>query len=120
MNVKSLFAAVAIGSIGVATACNAERKQECDQLLAAMKPLETPPPSADAVDRMLSTIGTLTLQDQPLHEYASSAKTTLAVLANSLNTQASPSPPDGTDDLVKATVKEARAERDDVARYCAQ
>jgi hypothetical protein len=120
MNVMSLFAAVAIGAIGAATACNAERKQECDQLLTAMKPLEAAPAGADAIDRMRSAIATLPLQDQPLHEYASSAKTTLAVLANALKTQASPSPPDGTDDLVKATVKEALAERDDVARYCAQ
>ena len=117
MNVGRILAAVVFGA---AVACNAEKKQECDQVLTALKPLESPPPSADAVDRMRTALAAIQYQDQPLREYASSAKTTLQVLGNALETQAAPSPPDGTDDLVKARLKEALGERDDVARYCAQ
>jgi hypothetical protein len=117
MNATSLIAAVAIGAI---IGCNAERKQECDQFLSTMKPFEGSPPNGQAVERIQSSIEAIQFQDQPLREYALSTKTTLKVLANSLNTQASDSPPDGTDDLIKAKLKEARGERDDVARYCAQ
>jgi len=120
MQITGLLAALAIGAIGTMVGgCNAERKQECDQFLAALKALDTTPGS-DAVDRMQSSIQAIQFQDQPLREYASSTKATLQVLANSLKTQASPDAPDGTDDLVKAKLKEARGERDDITRYCSQ
>jgi hypothetical protein len=85
-----------------------------------MKPLESNAPSAESVAHIQSAIAAIQFQDEPLREYASSTKSTLQVLANSLETQASPTAPDGTDDLVKAKLKEARGEREDVARYCAQ
>jgi hypothetical protein len=117
MNATFLLAALAIGAIA---GCNAERKQECDQFLGTMKPLQGDTPSADAVGRMRSSIAGIQFQDEPLREYASSTKATLQVLANSLDTLASASPPDGTDDLVKSKLKEARGEIDDVSRYCSQ
>jgi hypothetical protein len=117
VNARSVFAALAIGAM---FGCNTERKQECDQFLTTMKPLEGTTPSGDAVQHIQTSIEAIQFQDQPLREYALSTKTTLRVLANGLNTQASDSPPDGTDDLVKSKLREARVERDDVARYCAQ
>jgi hypothetical protein len=117
MKITDLLAALAIGTI--VGGCNAERKQECDRFLSALKPLESKP-SADEVDRMQTSLLSAQFQDQPLREYGASTKATLQVLANSLKTQAAPDAPDGTDDLVKAKIKEARGERDDVARYCSQ
>ena len=117
MNATFVLAAVAIG---VVAGCNAERKQECDQFLGDMKPLESGTPSAESVARIQASIAAIQFQDEPLREYASNAKSTLQVLASSLETQATPTAPDGTDDLVKAKLKEALGERNDVARYCAQ
>lgn len=100
--------------------CNGTRKQECDQFLSAMNPLAKGTPSAELVDTASRAIASIQYQDQPLREYASSTKATLSTLAETLRLQATPTPPDGTDDLVKAKLKETRGEIDDVTRYCAE
>lgn len=100
--------------------CNTTRKQECDQFLAAMQPLATGAPSVQLVDTATRAIAAIQFQDQPLREYASSTKATLTTLSETIRLQATPSPPDGTDDLVKTKLKEARGELGDVTRYCAE
>jgi hypothetical protein len=110
---------VMLGAV-LSLSCNGERKAECDRLLAAMKPLEQGGLGADAVDSARQAIDAIQFQDQPLREYASSAKATLTVLSNTLRVQASDSAPDGTDDLVKDKRKEALGEEGDVAHYCSE
>ncbi len=100
------------------TACNAERQQECDKLLTAMKPLDQGALSAETVDRIRASLAALQFQDEPLREYARNASATLTVLSNTLGLQADDAAPDGTNDVVKDNTKQARGERDDVARYC--
>jgi hypothetical protein len=104
----------------LSAACNTQRKQECERLLAVMKPLEQGVPSADTVDRVNHDVEALALEDQPLHIYAENYQRTLTVLSNTLALQASPSAPDGTDDVIKSRLREARVDHQDVARYCAQ
>jgi hypothetical protein len=104
----------------VAVSCNAERKQQCDRFVSAMKPLEEGTPTAETVDRVNREIKGLELQDQPLQIYAENYQRTLTVLSNTLQLQASPSAPDGTDDVVKRHLKEARTDLQDLERYCAQ
>jgi hypothetical protein len=101
-------------------ACNAERKQECDKLLGAMKPLEQGTPSADVVDGVSKQIDSMSFQDATLGIYAKNYKRTLTVLSSTLKLKASPSPPDGTDDVIKQKLTSARTDAGDVARYCAQ
>lgn len=117
MNARPWLAMLALATLA---ACNVERKQECDQLLSVLKPVVSGTPTADAVDHVQASVAAIQLQDQPLREYTSSVRATLTVLSSTLKVQAGDSPPDGTDDLVKAKVKEVRGESDDVARYCAQ
>jgi hypothetical protein len=102
-----------------ALACNGARSQECDKLLAAMK-LDEGTPSADAVDRAAKDVAGLQLQDQPLRIYAKNYGDKLAVLSNTLRLKESPSAPDGTDAVVKQTLKTARTDFGDVQRYCSQ
>jgi hypothetical protein len=101
-------------------ACNSARKQDCDKFLAAMKPLDQGTPSADTVDRVAGDVAALPLQDEPMRIYAKNYGTTLTVLSNTLKLKASPSAPDGTDDVIKQNLKAARTDRDDVQRYCSQ
>jgi len=116
---RSHFLAAGIATIALTLGCNSERKQECSRLLAAMEPLDQGVPSVETVDRVNKDVGALNLQDQPLHIYAENYQKTLTVLSSTLALQASPSAPDGTDDVVKARLKEARTDRQDVERYCA-
>jgi hypothetical protein len=102
------------------TSCDSPRKKECDSFLSAMKPLDEGMPTADLVDRVQSSVDAMQFQDQPLGVYAKNYKSTLTVLSNTIKLKASPSPPDGTDDVIKARLKEARTDREDAARYCAQ
>jgi hypothetical protein len=111
-------ASAALALSAISSACNSERKQDCDKLLAAMKPLEQGTPSADAVDHVASEVAALPLQDQPLRIYAKNYGATLTVLSSTLRLKASPSPPDGTDDVIKQHLKAARTDREDVQRYC--
>jgi hypothetical protein len=101
-------------------ACNTERKQECDKFLSAMKPLDEVQPTADAVDRVHRDVTSIAFQDQPLGVYAKNYGTTLTVLSSTLKLKATPSPPDGTDDVIKENLKEAKTDRDDVQRYCSR
>lgn len=89
-------------------------------MLAAMKPLDDGMPTADTVDRVRKDVSALKLQDQPLHIYAQNYENTLTVLSNTLRLEASPSAPDGTDDVVKSRLNEARTDRVDAARYCSE
>jgi hypothetical protein len=103
-----------------ASGCDNERKQECSQFIAAMKPLDEGTPSADTVDSVSKQVGAMKFQDQPLGVYATNYRKTLDVLSNTLKLKASGSPPDGTDDVIKKNLKEARTDKDDVQRYCSQ
>ena len=103
-----------------ASGCDAERKQECSQFLAAMKPLDEGMPSSDTVDSVSRQVGAIKFQDQPLSVYSENYRHTLTILSNTLRLKASPSAPDGTDDVIKKNLTEARTDRDDVQRYCAQ
>ncbi len=111
--------ATTLALVGALAACNSERKQECDKFLTAIKPLDRGTPSAETVDHVQHEIDTISYEDQPLGIYAKNYSATLSVLSNTLKLQASPSPPDGTDDVIKTNLKEARTDRDDITRYCA-
>jgi|HubBroStandDraft_2_1064218.scaffolds.fasta_scaffold301194_2 hypothetical protein len=113
-------AALVAGILELSTACNAERKKECDQLISALAPLDDEAPTSASIARLRSAIDAQTLEDQPLHEYASTLKSTLEVLWSTLAVKEAPSPPDGTDDVVKAKIKQAKAARDDVTHYCSE
>lgn len=103
-----------------AAGCDNERKQECSQFLAAMKPLDEGTPAADTVDSVSKQVAAIKFQDQPLGVYATNYRKTLEVLSNTLKLKASGSAPDGTDDVIKKNLKEARTDREDVQRYCSQ
>jgi hypothetical protein len=103
-----------------ASGCDNERKQECSQFLSVMKPLNDGTPSADTVDNVSKQVGALKFQDQPLSVYATNYRKTLDVLSSTLKLKASGSAPDGTDDVIKTNLKEARTDREDVQRYCSQ
>jgi hypothetical protein len=113
-------AAGVVAGCATLSGCDATRKQECDQFLSAMKPLTQGTPSIDVVDTADRTISAIQFQDQPLREYAFSTKTTLHTLSESIRLQTGPAPPDGSDEIVKAKLNEARGEDDDVTRYCAE
>ncbi len=110
---------IVVGAAGAAS-CNPQRKQECDKFLAAMKPLDEGTPSAEVVDRVRQDVQALNLEDQPLHIYATNYQNTLTVLATTLRLKEDPSAPDGTEGVIKTHLKEARTDREDVGRYCAQ
>jgi len=62
-------------------------------------------------------------QDQPLAVYAKNYRATLTVLSSTLKLQATAGPdgpPDGTADVIKQNLKDARTDYDDVSRYCSQ
>jgi hypothetical protein len=109
-----------LGGAIVVLSCNPQRKQECDKFLGAMKPLDEGSPTADVVDRVRQEVQALNLEDQPLHIYATNYENTLTVLSSTLRLKEDPSAPDGTDDVIKARLKEARTDSEDVRRYCAQ
>lgn len=111
-----LMPALVLGAAG----CDNERKEDCDKFLAAMKPLDEGTPTADAIERVQKEVAALKLRDQPLGVYAKNYLDTLAVLAGTLRLKEGPSPPDGTDDVIKAKLKEARTDKADAIRYCAQ
>jgi hypothetical protein len=108
-----------VGVAAVLAGCNAERKQDCDALLAAMKPLEQGTPSVEVVDGVSKQIAGLQLHDDTLRIYAKNYRETLGVLSSTIALKASANAPDGTDDVVKQKLKAARTDAADVARYCA-
>jgi hypothetical protein len=111
---------VGVGAVLAAGAgCNAERKQDCDALLAAMKPLDQGTPSVEVVDGVSKQVAGLQLHDDTLRIYAKNYRETLGVLSSTIALKASPNAPDGTDEVVKQKLKAARTDAADVARYCA-
>jgi hypothetical protein len=107
----------------VGAGCNEERKQECDKLLTAIRPLKEGTPTSEVVDHVSAEVSAIALQDQPLLVYAKNYKQTLSVLGSTLKlkeTAASPDAvPDGTQDVIKKNLAVARTDDDDIARYCA-
>jgi hypothetical protein len=114
-----VLAAGSLALVGL-TSCDTARKAECEKFLVAMKPLDEGMPSADAVDRVAQAVSALTLQDQPLSVYRTNYKATLTVLSSTLKLNDTPEAPVGTNDIIKAKLKEARTARVDTERYCAQ
>jgi hypothetical protein len=103
--------------------CNTPRKQDCEKFLTAMSPMQGDAPSADAVDRTHNNVAAIQFEDEPLREYSTNYRNTLAVLSSTLRLKANAGPdgpPDGTDDVIKRNYKEAATDFDDVSRYCAQ
>jgi hypothetical protein len=101
-----------------APACNSERLQECARLTAAIQPIYEGTPSAATVDRVSGEVSAMKFQDQPLGIYAENYRQSLTVLGNTLRLRDGPSPPDGTDDVIKEKLKQARTDREDIRRYC--
>jgi hypothetical protein len=112
---RILTAALAVLAIA---GCNEQRKQECDRLLAATKPLDQGMPSADVVESVARQVDSLHLQDETLSIYATNYLATLRVLSNTLQLKADPNAPDGTDDVIKTNLKNARTDASDIARFC--
>jgi hypothetical protein len=103
--------------------CNTQRKQDCDTFLTAMRPMQADTPSVDVVDRVHDGVAAVQFGDEPLREYATNYKNTLTVLSNTLKLKAAAGPdgpPDGTEDVIKQNLKDARTDFDDIARYCSQ
>ncbi len=114
---------IALVLLGALVGCNTERKQECEKFLSAMGPIEGDTPSQDTVDRVFQGLDSVQFQDEPLREYAKNYKTTLTILSNTLklkSTAGDDGPPDGTEDVIKTNLKEARTDYDDISRYCSQ
>jgi hypothetical protein len=120
--VLSLAAVLAFLSV----ACNEDRRRECQALVVAMKPIDAPDgnekaiPSLETVTSVKKEVEALKPTDHPLHIHADNYAKTLSVLANTLALKTSSSAPDGTDDVIKKNLKLARAQADDVRRYCVE
>jgi hypothetical protein len=105
----------------VLPACDEARKQECDALLGAMKPLDASgTPTGGTVDGVMEQVDGLKLQNQALAVYAKNYHQTLTVLSATVKLKAGSSAPDGTDDVIKKYLQEARTDRDDVQRLCSK
>jgi hypothetical protein len=100
----------------VSLSCNEERQRACNAPEGGEKVI----PPREAVAAVEKQVESLKLEDQPLRIYAENYLKTLAVLSNTMDLKSSSSPPDGTDDVIKKNLKEARTQADDVKRYCAQ
>ncbi len=114
---------VAVVFVGALLACNTVRKQECEKFLPAMGPMQGDTPSADTVDRVRESVESMEFQDEPLHEYGKNYRETLTVLSSTLKLKSSAGPdgpPDGTDDVIKSNLKDARTDYDDISRYCSE
>jgi hypothetical protein len=100
--------------------CDDARKAECDKFITAMKPLDQGIPSADQVDRVQHEVDGLKFSDQPLGVYAKNYSATLTVLSSTLKLKDAPEAPDGTQDVIKSKLKEARTDKEDTLRYCSK
>jgi hypothetical protein len=116
---SSGFRLLVLAAISVA-GCDNARKQECEKFLGTIKPLDEGTPNADTVERVQRDLGAITFQDVPLGVYAKNYGARLTVLDNTVKLKASGSAPDGTDDVIKQSLKAARTDREDIARYCAK
>ncbi len=105
--------------------CNEQRQHECASFADAVKPLDAAGgnekvfPSLETVKAVKQQVEGMKLEDQPLRVYRENYVKTLVVLANTLEVKGSSMPPDGADDVIKKSLKEARADAADVRRYCA-
>lgn len=115
-----VLALAALACALAAPACDETRKQECDALLGAMKPLDVGTPSSQTVDAVSKQVGALKFQNQPLGVYATNYQKTLAILSGTLKLKEGSSPPDGTDAVIADNLKHARTDRDDVQRFCSR
>jgi hypothetical protein len=119
------FAGIAtcLAVMAAGTGCNEQRRQECDKFLGAVGPLREGTPGADAVDRVRADVAAIAFQDEPLREYAKNYQATLVALGNTLRLkEGAPNAdavPDGVNDVIKKSLKEARTDEADIARYCA-
>lgn len=120
---KATVAAVATlaGFLAIPLAsCNPQRQQDCEKIVSTMKELDEGSPNAATVDRVNKAVEALQIQDQPLQIYATNYRATLSGLSSSLRLNESPTAPDGTDEVIKSQLKEARTDSVDVQRYCSQ
>jgi hypothetical protein len=117
---SSFRAVLAAAAILTGGACDDARKQECDKFLGAMKPLDQGTPTAEQVDGAATQIKAITFQNEPLQIYAKNYLEKLTVLSSTLKLKAGSSAPDGTDDVIKKYLKDARTDRDDVQRFCSK
>jgi hypothetical protein len=107
-------------------ACDEQRRHDCDALVAAMKPLDAPDgnekivPTLETVDAVKKQVQAMKVGDHTLSIHVQNYAKTLGVLSNTLALKSSSSPPDGTDDVIRRNLKEARSEANDVKRYCAE
>jgi hypothetical protein len=121
MRMQGMLLALAAITAVALPACDEARKQECDALLGAMKPIgPTGTPTGDTVDAVGKQVDALKLQNQALAVYAKNYRQTLTVLSATLRLKAGGSAPDGTDDVIKQNLKEARTDQDDVQRLCSR
>jgi len=103
--------------------CDSQRKEDCGKFLPAMSGMQSGTPSVETVDQVLSAVAGIHFTDVPLEEYATNYKNTLTVLSGTLKLKATAGPegpPDGTDDVIKRNLKDARTDFDDITRYCSQ
>ncbi len=115
------LATAMLAIIPALAACDEARTQECDALLGAMKPMgPTGTPTGDTVAAVMKQVAGLKLQNQALAVYAKNYEQTLTVLTATLKLKAGSSAPDGTDDVIKKTLAEARTDQDDVQRLCSK
>ncbi|HEX3770774.1 MAG TPA: hypothetical protein VHV30_07920 [Polyangiaceae bacterium] len=114
---------LALGAALAVAGCNEERKAQCDKFIAAMQPIQSGAPSADTVDKVKSDVGSIQFSDQPLGVFAKNYAARLTVLSNTLKLKETTTPdtlPDGTNDVIKTTLKDARTDFDDISRYCSE
>jgi len=119
----ALAGLLGVGACLATLGCNTQRKQDCEKFLTAMSPMGGDTPSVDVIDRVHDSVAAVQFEDEPLKEYATNYKNTLTILSNTMKLKAGAGPdgpPDGTDDVIKQNLKEARTDFDDITRHCAQ
>ena len=109
-----------VAFVFLAGACNEQRKQECSSFVDALKPLDQGMPTQAVVDSVRKQVAAIHFQDEPLGIYAKNYEERLTILSNTLALKEGPSPPDGTDDVIKQNLAKARTDASDVRRYCAE
>ena len=119
MKLVTRFTLVTLGALALG-GCEDTRKNDCAKFLDAMKPLDQGTPSADTVDGVMKQVEGIKFTYQPLAIYGTNYDQTLKVLSSTLKLKAGGSAPDGTDAVIAAKLKEARTDKDDVQRLCAQ
>jgi hypothetical protein len=113
-------------SLALSAACDEQRRRDCDALVVAMKPLDAPNgnekalPTLETVDGVKKQVESMKVSDQTLGVHVRNYVKTLGVLASTVALKSSSSPPDGTDDVIRTNLKQARSVANDVKRYCAE